>query len=296
MSINQLRNDVEEHFQLFDRVPFKEAWRRRDARICLTLIGALMLALSGALIFLPWAALTEHMPSLFPVLLVFMICAVRLAEVYELVRAEKLGAGPATTPLERSHLRQRWFCARYNCSAAGLVDKAREMRHLWEERQELKRLASNDTMGPRIAAFFRLPDPARFIGILFAIAAIFTTMITLGSNIDTIFAAVQDWRTIGANIVIGTFLCVEIVWLWIMVTGMINEVGPSLLEQMGLLPMSSRRVYRYLLAVHGASEPVTPVPRAVHGLLKLNSLLFMPVGEVWAKVRARFMTGSAAGA
>ncbi|KCU99837.1 hypothetical protein A250_01575, partial [Pseudomonas syringae pv. actinidiae ICMP 9617] len=35
MSINQLRMDVEEHFQLFDRVPFKEAWRRRDARICL---------------------------------------------------------------------------------------------------------------------------------------------------------------------------------------------------------------------------------------------------------------------
>lgn len=288
MSINQLRMDVEEHFQLFDRVPFKEAWRRRDARICLVLITAFMLALSGALIFLPGAMLTDYMPHLLPVLLVFMICAVRLAEVYELVRAEQMGAGPAASPLERSQLRQRWFCTRYHCGPDELVDKARVMRHLWEEREELKRLASNDTMGPRIAAFFRLPDPARFIGMLFAIAAIFTTVITLGSNIDAIFAAVQDWRTIGFNIVVGTFLSVEIVWLWIMVTGMISEVGPSLLEQMGLLPVSNRRVYRYLLAVHNASEPVTQVPRAMRGLLKASSVLFMPVGEVWAKVRTRF--------
>ncbi|ATV20453.1 hypothetical protein CFN58_06115 [Pseudomonas avellanae] len=286
MSINQLRMDVEEHFQLFDRVPFKEAWRRRDARICLVLITAFMSALSGALIFLPGAMLTDYMPNLLPVLLVFMICAVRLAEVYELVRAEKMGAGPTTTPLERSQLRQRWFCTRYQCGPDELVDKARVMRHLWEAREELKRLASNDTMGPRIAAFFLLPDPARFIGMLFAIAAIFTTMITLGSNIDAIFAAIQDWRTIGANIVIGTFLSIEIVWLWIMVTGMINEVGPSLLEQMGLLPVSNRRVYRYLLAVHNASEPVTPVPKAVRVLLKVSSVLFMSLQALWAKVRS----------
>ncbi|RMU60305.1 hypothetical protein ALP29_200656 [Pseudomonas syringae pv. avii] len=160
------------------------------------------------------------------------------------------------------------------------------MRHLWEEREELKRLASNDTMGPRISAFFRLPDPARFIGMLFAIAAIFTTVITLGSNIDAIFVAVQDWRTIGFNIVVGTFLSVEIVWLWIMVTGMISEVGPSLLEQMGLLPVSNRRVYRYLLAVHNASEPVTPVPKAVRVLLKVSSVLFMSLQALWAKVRS----------
>ncbi|MFA0997620.1 MULTISPECIES: hypothetical protein [Pseudomonas syringae group] len=296
MSINQLRMDVEEHFQLFDRVPFKEAWRRRDARICLVLITVFMLALSSALIFLPGAMLTDYMPDLLPVLLVFMICAVRLAEAYELVRAEKMGAGPTTTPLERSQLRQRWFCTRYQCGPDELVDKARVMKLLWEEREELKQLASNDTMGPRLAAFFRLPVPARFIGTLFAIAAIFTTMITLGSNIDAIFAAVQDWRTIGANIVIGTFLSIEIVWLWIMVTGMINELGPSLLEQMGLLPVSSRRVYRYLLAVHNASEPVTQVSRSVRGLLKASSVLFMPAGEVWAKVRARFLTGSTIGA
>ncbi|PBP68502.1 hypothetical protein CCL21_14935 [Pseudomonas syringae] len=296
MSIHQLRKDVEEHFQRFERAPFKEAWRRRDARICLIWMIAWILALSATLIFLPWTKLADYMPALVPVLLISMICAVRLAEIYELVRADQMGAGPLTTTLVRSQLRQQWFCTRYSCSSAELVDKARVMRHLWEERQELKRLASNDTMGPRIAAFFRLPDPARFIGTLFAIAAIFTTMITLGSNIDAIFAAVQDWRTIGFNILLGTFLCAEIVWLWIMVTGMISEIGPSLLEQLGLLPMSSRRVYRYLLAVHGASEPVTPVPKATRGLLKMSSLFFMPVGEVWAKVRTRFLTGSAVGA
>ncbi|GKQ44766.1 hypothetical protein PSTH1771_17430 [Pseudomonas syringae pv. theae] len=296
MSINQLRMDVEEHFQLFDRVPFKEAWRRRDARICQIWMVALIVSLATTLIFLPWGKLPGVMPALLPLLLISMICAVRLAEVYESVRAEQMGAGPATSPLERSQLRQRWFCTRYHCGPDELVDKARVMRLLWEEREELKRLASNDTMWPRIAAFLRLPDPARFIGTLFAIAAIFTTMITLGSNIDAIFAAVQDWRTIGFNILICTFLGVEIVWLWIMVTGMINEAGPSLLEQMGLLPVSNRRVYRYLLAVHNASEPVTPVPKAVRGLLKASSVLFMPVGEVWAKVRARFLTGSTIGA
>ncbi|KPC26728.1 Uncharacterized protein AC496_2028 [Pseudomonas savastanoi pv. glycinea] len=121
-------------------------------------------------------------------------------------------------------------------------------------------------------------------------------MVTLGSSIDAIFEALQDWRTIGATVVIVTFLCGEIILLWIMVTSMVREVGPSILEQIGLLPMSSRRVYRYLLAVHDASEPVTTIRRDVPGVLKLISVFFMPVGEILAKVRARFMAGSAAGA
>ncbi|WP_024645060.1 hypothetical protein [Pseudomonas syringae] len=288
MSINQLRKDVEEHFQLFERVPFKKAWRRRDARICLIWMAAWMLGILAALIFLPGATLTHYTPALLPVLVISLICTVHLAEVYARIRAEQMGAASITTPSERLKLRQDWLCTRYNCEPGELVDKARALKHLWDERQELMCLASNNTMGPRMAAFFQLPDPARFIGILVAIAAIFTTMVTLGSSIDAIFEALQDWRTIGTTIVIVTFLCAEIVMLWIMVTGMVREVGPSILEQMGLLPMSSRRVYRYLLAVHDASEPVTPVRRNVPGLLRLISVLFMPVGEASAKVRALF--------
>ncbi|WP_214348464.1 hypothetical protein [Pseudomonas congelans] len=296
MSIHQLRKDVEEHFQRFERAPFKEAWRRRDARICLIWMAALILAFSGALIFLPAPTLTDYIPALLPVLLISLICTVHLAEVYARIRAEQMGAASITTPSERLKLKQDWLCARYHCEPDDLVDKARALRQLWEERQELKQLASHDTMGPRIAAFFRLPDPGRFIAALFTIAAIFTTMVTLGSSIDAIFDALQDWRTIGANIVIVTFLCTEIILLWIMVTGMAREIGPSVLEQIGLLPMSSRRVYRYLLAVHDASEPVTPVRRNVPGLLRLISVCFMPIGEVWAKVRARFLARSAVGA
>ncbi|SDX17384.1 hypothetical protein SAMN05444064_114107 [Pseudomonas syringae] len=296
MSIKQLRLDVEEHFQRFERVPFKKAWRRRDARICLTWMVAWILALTSALIFFPGATLTGSIPVLFPVLLVSMICTVRLAEVYEEVRAEQMGAAAATTPSERAQLKQQWFCTRYNCEPGELLDKARAFKSLWEERQELKRLASNDTMGPRMAAFFRLPDPARFIGLLIAIAAIFTTMVTLGSNIDAIFDAVQDWRTIGANILISAFLCAEVVMLWIIFTGMVHEVGPSILEQLGLLPMSSRRVYRYLLTLHDASEPVTRPGGAVLGVLKVSALFFMPITDVWARVRARFSVRSTVGA
>ncbi|MCF5199921.1 hypothetical protein DNF23_52260 [Pseudomonas syringae pv. pisi] len=296
MSIHQLRKDVEEHFQRFERAPFKEAWRRRDARICLIWMIAWILAFSGALIFFPAPTLTDYVPALLPVLLISLICTVHLREVYARIRAEQMGAASITTPSERLKLKQDWLCTCYNCGPGELVDKARELRHLWEERQELKRLASNDTMGPRIAAFFRLPDPGRLITILFTIAAIVTTMVTLGSSIDAIFDALQDWRTLGANIVIATFLCTEIILLWIMITGMVREIGPSVLEQIGLLPMSSRRVYRYLLAVHDASEPVTPVRRNVPGLLRLISVCFMPVGEVWARLRTRFLTGSAVGA
>ncbi|MFA1026430.1 hypothetical protein ALP10_00208 [Pseudomonas syringae pv. helianthi] len=296
MSINQLRKDVEEHFQRFERVPFKEAWRRRDARICLIWMAALILAFSGALIFLPAPTLTDYVPRLLPVLLTSLICTVHLGEVYARIRAEQMGATSITTPSERLKLKQDWLCTRYNCGPGELVDKARALRHLWEERQELKQLASHDTMGPRIAAFFRLPDPGRFIAALFTIAAIFTTMVTLGSSIDAIFDALQDWRTISATVVIVTFLCSEIILLWIMVTSMVREVGPSILEQIGLLPMSSRRVYRYLLAVHDASEPVMTIRRDVPRVLKLISVFFMPIGEIWAKVRTRFLTGSAVGA
>lgn len=73
MSINQLRKDVEEHFQRFERAPFKEAWRRRDARICLIWMAALILAFSGALIFLPAPTLTDYVPALLPVLLTSLI-------------------------------------------------------------------------------------------------------------------------------------------------------------------------------------------------------------------------------
>ncbi|MFW9082715.1 hypothetical protein ACOI9X_26090 [Pseudomonas sp. P2757] len=151
---------------------------------------------------------------------------------------------------------------------------------------EIRRLASNDTMGPRFAVFFRLPDPARFIGLLVAIAA----MVTSGGNIDSIFQALLDWETISINVVIGTFLGVELVLLWIMTTGMIREIGPSILEQVGLLALNSRRVYRYLLTIHLASEPIAPSGKKLSRFLKIISLFFVPIPELWTRARARIST------
>ncbi|MFG6202721.1 hypothetical protein [Pseudomonas retamae] len=164
MSISQLHTDLEDHFQLFERVPFKAAWRRRDTRSCLVWIAACLIALLWALIALPGITLSHYIPILFPIMLITMICAARMAEVYSQIRAERLGAGPNTSRTERLRLQQEWLCKRYECSPNQLLDRARNLRHEWEERQEIRRLASNDTMGPRFAAFFRLPDPARFIG------------------------------------------------------------------------------------------------------------------------------------
>lgn len=272
MSVTQLHIDLEKYFQLFERVPLKAAWRRRDSRTCLVWTAACVIALTSALIWLPGTTLTHYVPALFPILLITMICAIHMGEIYAQIRADHLGAGPISSPAERLQLQQQWLCELYDCQPRHLVDKARYLRELWEERLEIRRLASNDNMGPRFAAFFRLPDPARFIGLLVAVAAMFATMITLGGNIDSIFQALQDWKTIAVNVVIGTFLAVELVLLWIMTTGMIREIGPSILEQIGLLPLNSRRVYRYLLTIHLASEPIAPSGKKLSRFLKVISL------------------------
>jgi hypothetical protein len=145
-------------------------------------------------------------------------------------------------------------------------------------------------MGPRFAAFLRLPDPARFIGLLTAIAAIFATVVTLGSNIDSFFEALQDWKTLVVNILISTVLLAELILLWIMVTGMVGQIGPSILEQAGLLPLSRRRVYRYLFAMHIASEPITPFGKRLPLFLKAVSILFVPIPTLWTKARARVLS------
>ncbi|PMY47819.1 MULTISPECIES: hypothetical protein [Pseudomonas] len=287
MSISQLHIDLEEHFQLFERVPFKAAWRRRDARSCLVWIAACLIALLWALIEVPGITLSHYIPILLPILLITMICAAHMGDVYSQIRAEGLGAGPSTSRTERLRLQQEWLCKRYECCPSELLDRARDLRHKWEERREIRRLASNDTMGPRFAAFFRLPDPARFIGLLVAIVAIIATLVTLGSSVDSIFEALQDWRTLGVNIVISAFLCTELVLLWIMAAGMVREIGPSLLEQIGLLPLSSRRVYRYLLVIHIASEPINPESKKLAGFLKVISLFFVPIPELWNRAKAR---------
>jgi hypothetical protein len=229
-------------------------------------------------------------------MIITMICAARMGEVYSQIRAEKLGAGPNTSRTERLRLQQEWLCERYECCPGELLDRARDLRHKWEERQEIRRLASNDTMGPRFAAFFRLPDPARFIGLLVAIVAIVATLVTLGGSVDSIFDSLQDLKQLGANIVIGTFLCAEIILLWIMATGMVREIGPSLLEQIGLLPLSSRRVYRYLFAIHIASEPSNPESKKISGFLKFVSFFFVPLSELWRRVKGSFLARLQVGA
>lgn len=288
MSISQLHTDLEDHFQLFERVPFKAAWRRRDTRSCLVWIAVCLIALSWALIALPGITLSHYIPILFPVMLITMICAARMGEVYSQIRAERLGAGPNTSRTERLRLQQEWLCKRYECSPSELLDRARNLRHVWEERQEIRRLASNDTMGPRFAAFFGLPDPARFIGLLVAIVAIIATLVTLGGSVDSIFESLQDLKQLGATIVIGTFLCAEVVLLWIMATGMVREIGPSLLEQVGLLPLSSRRVYRYLFAIHIASELSIPESKKTSGFLKFVSFFFVPISELLRRAKGSF--------
>lgn len=49
MTISQLHTDLEDHFQLFERVPFKAAWRRRDTRSCFVWIALCLIALLWAL-------------------------------------------------------------------------------------------------------------------------------------------------------------------------------------------------------------------------------------------------------
>jgi hypothetical protein len=287
MSINQLQIDIEEHFQLFERVPFKAAWSRRDTKVSLFWTGACLLGLVLAVINLPAETLNGYWYVLPPILIITMICALHMSEVYALIRAEHLGAGTTASFADRLHLRQRWLCDRYQCTPAELVEKAREFRHIWEERQEIRKLASNDTMGPRFLAFFRLPDSGRLIGSLLAVAAIFATLITLGGSIDSIFDALQNWKAIVRDILLVSFLLTEFVLSWIMVTGMIREMGPSILEQLGVLRSGNRRVYRYLLALHMASEPIPQFGKRLPGFLKLISLFFEPVSILWPRVKAR---------
>lgn len=287
MSINQLQIDIEEHFQLFERVPLKAAWARRDTKISLLWTGACFLGIVMALIALPAETLNGYWYVLPPILTITMICALHMSEVYALIRAEHLGAGTTASLADRLHLRQQWLCKRYQCTPTELVDKARDIRRIWEERKEILKLASNDTMGPRFVAFFRLPDSGRLIGALLAVAAIFATLITLGGSIDSIFDALKNWKAITLDIVLVSFLLSEFVLFWIMVTGMIQEIGPSILEQLGLLRSGNRRVYRYLLALHMASEPIMPFSRRLPGFLKLISSCFEPVSVLWRRFKAR---------
>lgn len=286
MSIKQLQIDIEEHFKFFEKVPLKAAWARRDTKVSLLWTGACFLGLVIALIEMPAETLNSYWYVLPPILIVTMICALHMSEVYDLIRAERLGASTTASLSDRLHLRQQWLCERYQCTPAELVGKARELRHVWQERQEIRRLASNDTMGRRFVAFFRLPDSGRLIGSLLAVAAIFATLITLGGSIDSIFDALQNWKAITLDIVLVSFLLTEFVLFWIMVTGMIQEIGPSILEQLGLLRSGNRRVYRYLLELHTASEPIMPFGRKLPGLLKLISLCFEPVSVLWPKVKS----------
>jgi hypothetical protein len=287
MSINQLQIDIEEHFRLFERVPLKAAWARRDTKVSLLWTGACFFSLVTALIELPADTLNGYWYVLPPILTITMICALQMSEVYDLIRAEHLGAGTTASLEERLHLRQRWLCERYQCTPIELVGKAQELRRIWEERQEIRKLASNDTMGPRFKAFFRLPDAGRFITSLLTVAAIFATLITLGGSIDSIFDALQNWKAIVLDIVIVSFLLAELVLFWIMVTGMIHEMGPSILEQLGLLRSGNRRVYRYLLSLHLASEPIMPFGRKLPHFLKLISLCFEPVSLLLPRFKAR---------
>lgn len=287
MSINQLQIDIDDHFKLFERVPLKAAWARRDTKVSLIWTGACFFGLVTEVIALPAETLNGYCFVLPPILTITMICALHMSEVYALIRAEHLGAGTTASLADRLHLRQQWLCKRYQCIPTELVDKARDLRRIWKERKEILKLASNDTMGPRFVAFFRLPDSGRFIGSLLAVAAIFATLITLGGSIDSIFDALQNWKAITLDIVLVTFLLAEFVLFWIMVTGMIQEVGPSILEQLGLLRSGNRRAYRYLLALHMASEPVMPFGRKLPGFLKLVSSCCEPVSVVWPRFKAR---------
>lgn len=287
MSISQLQSDIEEHFQLFERVPLKVAWGRRDTKVSLLWTGACLSGLVIALTKLPAEILNGYWYVLPPILFITMICVLHMSEVYALIRAEHLGAGTTSSLADRLQLRQRWLCDRYQCTPPELVCKARDLRRFWEERQELRKLASNDTMGPRFVAFFRLPDSGRLIGSLLAVAAIFATLITLGGSIDSIFDALTNWKMIGRDILLVSFLLTEFVLSWIMISGMVREMGPSILEQFGMLRSSNRRVYRYLLALHVASEPIPAFGKMLPGFLKFISLCFEPVSVLWPRFKAR---------
>lgn len=283
MSIGQLRDDIDEYFQNFEKVHFKIAWKRRDSRSCLIWTGLSVISLTGALIFLPASVLTHYVPFLPLVLLVTLICAVRMGDVYGQIRAERLGVRSNNSYLQRLSLQKQWLCTRYVCDENDLPTKARDIRRMWEERQELKKLANNDTMGPRFKALFGLPDTNRFIGLLVAMLAIVATLVTLGSSIDAIFEALKEWRKIGANILITWIFCAEVIMLWIITAGMIREIGPSVLEQLNLSSLSDRRVYRYLLAVHEASEPLPSSGREFTSLRKFVELFFLPMNTLWKK-------------
>lgn len=283
VSIKQLEINLEAHFQLFERVPFKAAWQRRDSRICLLWTGTCIVTLIGGMVSVPGVTLAHYILILLVMLPITLICALRMSEVYAMIRSERLGAGPLASFSDRLLLQQQWLCGQYECSPNELVDKARGLRKIWEERQEIRQLASNNTMGPRFAAFFRLPDTARFLGLVVGAAAIFATLITLGSSTDAIFQALDNWKRIGVNILVATFLCAELIMLWIMLSGMVREIGPSILEQLGLLPLNNRRIYRYLLAMHYAAEPITPFGRKFLALFKAISILFIPITALWKR-------------
>lgn len=287
MSIKQLQVDIEDHFQLFERVPLRTAWRRRDARAAMIWTVTSFVGLLTALIQLPPDVLSHLGLMLVPILIVSLICALHTSEVYSLIRAQRLGAGPAASLSDRLHLRQDWLCERYQCSPAELADKARHLRDIWEERQSIQKLASNDNIGPRFSTFLGLPDSARFIGLLLAVAAIFATLVTLGGSIDSFFDVLENWKLITRDILLGGFLLAELVMFWIIITGMIREVGKSLLEQFNMLPTGTRRVYRYLLAMHNASEPTMPFSRKLPVLFKLIAMFFEPIPSVWAKLIVR---------
>ncbi|MFF7705776.1 hypothetical protein [Pseudomonas sp. NPDC007930] len=287
MSIKQLRADVEAHFDTFEKVPLNAAWRRRDTRICLLWMLSCIIAISIALAGLPATVLTAWIPALLPVMAITLLCALHMSEVYAQLRAQRLGAAGHLSPSERLLLQQHWLCERYACQPAELLGIARQLRHAWEERKQLEKLASTDTMAPRFVAFFTLPDSARLIGLVAAVAAIIATLITLGGSIDNVFSALEDWRPLVFGIVLLTFLGAELVLLWIMASAMLRELGSTLLEQLGWLPLNPRRVYGYLLTLHIAHEPVTPTGRKMTTLIRAIALCFEPLPVVWGVVRGR---------
>lgn len=274
MTVTQLQLDLEEYFKSFRKFPLKETWRRRDSRACLAVFILCLAAIALSFYYLASMPLL-YVFSLAVTLVFTTICAVRMGEVCTQIRAESFGEDVSTS---FAQLRQRWMCERYKCNPSDLVDKARSFRAIWEERQEILRLANDDTMEPRLFAFFSFPESSRFVAMLVAVVAVFATVVTLGSDIDSVFEIlVSSSGSIFINVVVFTLLAAEIIILWIMVSGIARIVGQSLLEQFNILPLTKRRVYSYLLSIHIASEPMSPENSRLSFLLKIVSIFFTPL-------------------
>lgn len=252
MSIWQLNNDMNDYFKHFQAFPWRSVWEDAGAKSSLRGIVFCILGIVMALIALIDKPLML-LSSLTIMTLVTTLCSIKISDVCTQVRAESFGEDPSTSFAE---LRQKWMCNRYNCKPNRLITKARYLRSTWEEWKDVEALANDDTIGPRLKAFFKPPNSARLVTIFLATIAICATLISLGSDINSIFSALQEWRAVVYFCAIILVLLVELIVLWIMISGMLRMFFMSMSQQAGILPMTSRRVYSYILAIHLSSEPV----------------------------------------